>query len=339
MRGARFAGRAWLAASVAGVVWVSSIFGPGLGVVAQQSTDADYQQALTTLLNQLEAKGEVSDVSSVTTLLTKIETNQSSLNSLNQQLSADQTTQQVLAVQLAGDRKALISLVSTAYVAGSGAAEVANALASPDMTQFFDNSTLPDAIASQVGQLVNSIQHDQQSIAKADQELLAEETTAESVQGQLGVESNQLLAELIHPAPTVTNPTPTVTTGNWAFAFGTCTYWAAGQWRANGWDVNWGGDAYQWWAGAAAAGHAEGSTPAVGAIVVWPPGGGGAFGAGHVSYVTAVSVPGAGFPNNFEVSEMNYYGAGGGFDRVDYRVVPDSGSGFDGFIYPPGPSA
>jgi surface antigen len=335
MRGARFAGRAWLAASVAGVVWVSSFFGPGLGVVAQQSTDAVNQQALTTLLNQLEAQGEVSDVSSVKTLLTKVETNQSYLNSLNQQLSADQTTQQVLAVQLAGDRKALISLVSAAYVAGSGAAEVANALASPDMTQFFDNSTLPDAIASQVGQLVNSIQHDQQSIAKADQELLAEETTAESVQGQLGVESNQLLAELIHPAPTVTNPTPTVTTGNWAFAFGTCTYWAAGQWRANGWDVNWGGDAYQWWANAAAAGHAEGRTPEVGAIVLWPPDSGGAWGLGHVAYVTAVSVPGAGYPNNFEVSEMDYYANGGGFDRVDYRVVPDSGSGFDGFIYPP----
>jgi hypothetical protein len=34
---------------------------------------------------------------------------------------------------------------------------------------------------------------------------------------------------------------------------------------------------------------------------------------------------------------MNFYGvSGGGFDRVDYRVVPDSGSGIDGFIYPPG---
>jgi hypothetical protein len=61
---------------------------------------------------------------------------------------------------------------------------------------------------------------------------------------------------------------------------------------------------------------------------------------GHVAYVTAVSVPGAGFPNNFEISEMNFYGSpGGGFDRVDYRVIPDVGSGFDGFIYPPGAGA
>jgi surface antigen len=328
MRGAQFAGRAWLAASVAGLVWVSSIFVTGVGATAQQSTDPVNQQVLTSLLDQLEAQGEVADASSVKTLLAKIETNQNQLNSLNQQLSNDQTTQQILQVQLSGDRNALISLVSTAYVDGNGAAEVATALASPDMTQFFDNSTLPDAIASQVAQLVNSIQHEQQSIVKADQQLLDDEASAESIEGQLGVQSNELLAELTHPAATVT-------TGDWAFAFGTCTYWAAGQWRANGWDVNWGGDAYQWWANAAAAGHAEGSTPAVGAIVVWPPDSGGASDAGHVAYVTAISVPGAGYPNNFEVSEMNYYGSGGGFDRVDYRVVPDAGSGFDGFIYPP----
>ncbi|MGC1194619.1 MAG: CHAP domain-containing protein [Candidatus Dormiibacterota bacterium] len=328
MRGARFAGRAWLAASVAGLVWVSSIFVPGLGATAQQSTDSVNQQALTSLLEQLEAQGEVADASSVKILLTKIETNQDQLNSLNQQLSNDQTTQQVLQVQLAGDRTALVSLVSTAYVDGNGSAEVATALASPDMTQFFDNSTLPEAIASQVTQLVKSIQHDQQSITKADQQLLADEASAESIEGELGVQSNELMSELVHPSPTLS-------TGDWAFAFGTCTYWAAGQWRANGWDVNWGGDAYQWWANAAAAGHAEDSTPEVGAIVVWPPDSGGASDAGHVAYVTAVDVPGAGSPNNFEVSEMNYYGSGGGFDRVDYRVVPDSGSGFDGFIYPP----
>jgi surface antigen len=329
MRGARFAGRAWLAASVAGLVWVSSIFGPGLGAVAQQSSDSVNQQALTALLDQLEAQGEVADASSVKALLTKIEANQAALNSLNQQLSTDQATEQLLQVQLSGDKTALVSLVSTAYVDGNGPAEVATALASPDMTQFFDNSTLPEAIASQVTQLVDSIQRDQQSLTKAAQQLIADEASAEAVQGQLGNQSNELMAELIHPSASVS-------TGDWAFAFGTCTYWAAGQWRANGWDVNWGGDAYQWWANAAAAGHAEGSTPMVGAIVVWPPDAGGASDAGHVAYVTAVDVPGAGSPNNFEISEMNYYGAsGGGLDKVDYRVIPDSGSGFDGFIYPP----
>jgi surface antigen len=333
MRGARFAGHVWLAASVAGLVWVSSIFGAGLGAVAQQSTDPANQQALTNLLDQLEAQGQVADVATVKILLTKIVENQSYLNSLNQQLTTDQSTEQVLQVQLGGDRNALVSLVSTAYVDGNGPAEVAEALASPNMTQFFDNSTLPDSIASQVGQLVGSIEHDQQSLAKADSQLLADEASAEAVEQRLGVESNELMGELTHPSATVI-------TGDWAFAFGTCTYWAAGQWRANGWDVNWGGDAYQWWADAAAAGHAEGRTPEVGSIVVWPPGAGGASDLGHVAYVTAVSVPGAGYPNNFEISEMNFYGVpGGGFDRVDYRVIPDVGSGFDGFIYPPRASA
>jgi hypothetical protein len=32
----------------------------------------------------------------------------------------------------------------------------------------------------------------------------------------------------------------------------------------------------------------------------------------------------------FEISEMNW---GGGFDRVDYRVVQDDPSVFQGFIY------
>jgi surface antigen len=330
MRGVRFTGRAWLAVGVAGVLWASSIFGVGLEATAQRSSDTVNQQALTALLDQLEAQGEVSNANQVTALLTKVEANQSYLNSLNQQLSEDQTTQQVLRVQLAGDRNALINLVSTAYVDGGGAQEVAQALASPDMTQFFDSSTLPAAIACQVAELVASIEHAQASITRADNQLLADEATADSVESQLGQQSGELLADLVHP-------TATVTTGDWAFAFGTCTYWAASQWRANGWDVNWGGDAYQWWGNAAAAGQAEGHTPVVGAIVVWPPDSGGASSEGHVAFVTAVPAPGAGDSDSFEVSEMNFYGvSGGGFDRVDYRLVPDSGSGFDGFIYPPG---
>ncbi len=328
MRGARFAGRGWIAVGVAAVIWLCSLFGTGPGASAQQPSDSVNSQALSALLSRLEAEGEVSDATQVKSLLAKISSNQAYLSSLNQQLSQDQTAQQVLQVQLAGDRNALVNLVSTAYVDGGGTQAVAAALASPDMTQFFDSSTLPEAITSQVAQLVKSIEGDQRSLSRADTQLLADEATADSVESQLGLQSSELLAELVHP-------TAEVVTGDWAFAFGTCTYWAASQWKANGWDVNWGGDAYQWWANAAAAGHAEGEVPEVGAIVVWPPFGGGASAEGHVAYVIAVSVPGPGYPDNFEVSEMNFYGTGGGFDRVDYRVLPDRGSGFDGFIYPP----
>ncbi|MGH7640890.1 MAG: CHAP domain-containing protein [Candidatus Dormibacteria bacterium] len=328
MRGAHLLGRVGVAVGVAGSIWVSSILVPGPGAAAQQSTDAANQQALTSLLQQLESQGEVADAASVKLLLAKIQGNESQLASLNKQLGQDQTTQQVLQVQVAADRRALVNLVSTAYVDGSGGAEVARALSSSDMTQFFESTTLPSAISSQVAGMVSSIQQDQRTLSQAQQQLLRDESAAQVLQGQLGVQSGELLAELIHPVAA------TVTTGDWAFAFGTCTYWAAGQWRANGWDVNWGGDADQWWANAAAAGHAEGSTPLVGSIVVWGSGAGGASSLGHVAYVTQVGVPGPGYPNNFEVSEMNYYGSGGGFDRVDYRVVAD-GSGYDGFIYPP----
>ncbi|MGH7610470.1 MAG: CHAP domain-containing protein [Candidatus Dormibacteria bacterium] len=318
------AGRVWLAASVAGALWIATVFGTAAGTLAKQSTDPANQQALTSLLDQLEAQGQVADVAAVKGLLAKIQANQSYMGTLNHQLSTDQTNLGVLNTQLTGDRNALVNVVSTAYVDGNGAQAVAEALASPNMTQFFDSSTLPEAIASQVTQLVSAINRDRHQISQAENQLLADETQALSVQQQLGTQSAQLLSELTHPAPTVS-------TGDWSFAFGTCTYWAAGQWRANGWPVNWGGDAWQWWANAAAAGHPEGETPEVGAIVVWPPDvSGESWGAGHVAYVIAV---GAG---NFEVSEMNFYGpTGGGFDQVDYRWVPDSGAGFYGFIYPP----
>ena len=60
---------------------------------------------------------------------------------------------------------------------------------------------------------------------------------------------------------------------------------------------------------------------------------------GHVAYVEAVgpgtgvgSLAGAAIPGGaFEVSEMNWYGSGGGWNRVDYRIVSDGAVA--GFIY------
>ncbi len=94
--------------------------------------------------------------------------------------------------------------------------------------------------------------------------------------------------------------------------------------------MTWGGNAYQWWANAAAAGYAEGQTPEVGSVVVWGIDvAGESYGYGHVAYVVAVK------PGSFEISEMNFSGVpGGGWDRVDYRWVTD-GAGYLGFIYGP----
>jgi surface antigen len=72
-------------------------------------------------------------------------------------------------------------------------------------------------------------------------------------------------------------------------------------------------------------GLSVGSTPRVGATVVFAPGVQGASSLGHVAHVVAVS------GGRFEVSEMNYYGGSppGGFGKVDYRwTYPGSGVSF-----------
>lgn len=105
------------------------------------------------------------------------------------------------------------------------------------------------------------------------------------------------------------------------FFYGQCTWWVAHK-RS----VPWRGNAWEWWWAAGARGYAEGWRPHPGAIMVmgyswsspW----------GHVAYVETV------YPNGtFLVSEMNWWGVpGGGWGRVDYRVVT-SMSGVLGFIY------
>jgi LysM repeat protein len=102
------------------------------------------------------------------------------------------------------------------------------------------------------------------------------------------------------------------------FPYGQCTYYAA-QRR----DVTWGGNAWSWF-DAANGIRPEGHTAVAGAIVVFHTGW-----FGHVAYVESVNPDGS-----FVISEMNYYGNGGGWGRVDRRTI----TGVDfrtitGFIY------
>ncbi|MGT2755258.1 peptidoglycan hydrolase PcsB [Streptococcus ovis] len=109
------------------------------------------------------------------------------------------------------------------------------------------------------------------------------------------------------PAPAQTNtvatpvPTPapapiTYSSAGNTYPVGECT-WGAKQ--AAGWVGNYWGNANMWPASARAAGFRVGSTPAVGAVAVWPYDGGGY---GHVAVVTAVN--GA----QIQVVESNYAG-------------------------------
>ena len=314
MRGARFIRRASLGLAMASTVWVSAVMGPGPAASAKQGTAANRTQ-LTSLLNQLKAQGDLAAQSQVKALLVKVEAEQAYLQQLNQRLASDQETAAVLQEQMAADRNALTNLVSTAYVDGNGSQAVAEALAAPSLSAFLSSTTLPAAIASQVAGLVTNMQRDQQVVRADTSQLMADESQSMAVQQQLGAQSQELLSQLA-------NPQPALGSGSWAFAYGDCTWYVATQRK-----VTWGGNAYQWWPNAAAAGYAEGQTPQVGSIVVWGQDVSGySYGYGHVAYVQAVQ------GNQFEVSEMNFGAPGGGWDRVDYRWVT-AGSGYLGFIY------
>lgn len=80
------------------------------------------------------------------------------------------------------------------------------------------------------------------------------------------------------------------------YPVGQCTWGvkSMASWVGNNW-----GNARDWIASAQAAGHSVGTTPAVGAVAVWPSDGG----YGHVAYVTAVNSA-----TSIQVMESNYNG-------------------------------
>jgi LysM repeat protein len=102
------------------------------------------------------------------------------------------------------------------------------------------------------------------------------------------------------------------------FPYGQCTYYVA--LRRN---VSWGGNAWTWF-DAANGIRPEGHVAVAGAIVVFHTGW-----FGHVAYVDHVNADGS-----FVIAEMNFWGNGGGWGRVDYRTI--AGADFrsvTGFIY------
>ena len=102
------------------------------------------------------------------------------------------------------------------------------------------------------------------------------------------------------------------------FPYGQCTYYAAS--RRN---VTWAGNA-GWWFQAANGIRPEGHVPVAGAIVVFHTGW-----FGHVAIVESVNSDGS-----FVVSEMNYYGSGGGWGRVDHRTITHADFwSITGYIY------
>lgn len=106
--------------------------------------------------------------------------------------------------------------------------------------------------------------------------------------------------------------------------FGWCTWYA--QYRRLDEPLMRLGNAYQWAWNARAHGLRTGTTPAVGATVVFQPGVQGASGLGHVGHVEQVYANGW-----FLVSGMSVYWNGGGWGRVSF-VYAHTGYGVS-FIY------
>lgn len=115
-----------------------------------------------------------------------------------------------------------------------------------------------------------------------------------------GASASSLTENTVAAANTPGTPssvTKVTYSANNTYPVGQCTWGAKAlaPWVGNYW-----GNANQWIASAQAAGYSVGSTPAVGAVAVWPYDGGGY---GHVAVVTAVQSS-----TNIQVSEANYAG-------------------------------
>ena len=107
--------------------------------------------------------------------------------------------------------------------------------------------------------------------------------------------------------------------------FGSCT-WYAWYRHQNEPQLMRLGNAAQWAWNAPGAGLRTGTTPAVGATVIFQPGVQGASPEGHAAHVEAVYSNGW-----FLVSEMSFYWNGGGWGRVSFRYA-HTGAGVS-FIY------
>lgn len=112
-------------------------------------------------------------------------------------------------------------------------------------------------------------------------------------------------------APTTTNArvTTTLRPGSFSnsYGFGYCTYYVASR-RAI--PSNW-GNASSWYYNAIASGYGVGTAPRAGAVA-WEYG-------NHVAYVDRVNADGT-----VTVSEMNFFGNGGGWNRVSSRTTSAS---------------
>jgi peptidoglycan DL-endopeptidase CwlO len=284
---------------------------------------------------------------------------QALLLSAQQKLAAINARLLALSGQIADDEATIVkakqdlaSLTRQSYESTTTDTWVAAVLSATSFSQAMDRLAGTSHVAEQVGYLQANVRAKEQAITNEKAEIQKDAATTLGLESQLSQDSGALLMlvdarnvalqSASAPARAIENQIAEIdqelaagsapprsaadqgSCGN-RFAYGQCTWYVATR-RC----IPWLGNADQWMTNAARMGYPEGHTPVVGAVVSFWPGGDGASRVGHVGYVEAVG-PASGVPaGEFKFSEMN---AMAGWNRVDYRVIPDNSSGIQGFIY------
>ncbi len=245
-------------------------------------------------------------------------------------------------------QRQLAILTRSTYEEADTRSTLAALLSSADFGDAMARLKSSDSVSSAVAELQSQLDADLADVAKQRLALQQEFAQASVLERQLSDQSNRFMAAVAQrnmdlnsaSAPVraleaqianidnqLAGDPPPVNTGASCgnrFAYGQCTYYVATR-RC----IPWSGNANQWYVNAARMGYAEGHQPAVGAVVVFWPGGDGASGVGHVGYVEVVG-PAGGVPAGyFRLSEMNF----GGWGHINYRNLPNNSSGIQGFIY------
>jgi len=141
---------------------------------------------------------------------------------------------------------------------------------------------------------------------------------ADGLMASVGIGGSTGVASAVssEPVPAASDPLPPGAS-DLSWPRGQCTWYVA-QHR----HVTWRGDAADWLSNAAAEGMPTGSTPSVGAIVVYKRGWPYDAADGHVALVIAVTA------QTYGVAEMNYLALG----QIDVRTIPWPDSHVQGFI-------
>jgi surface antigen len=270
-----------------------------------------------------------------------------------QQLTALNARLLALSGQITDDEATIVrakqdlsTLTRQTYETTSTDSWVAAVLSATSFSQAMDRLAGTSHVAEQVRNLQANVRTKEDAIRREKVEIGKDASSSTALEGQLALDSNALLMlvdarnaalrSASAPARAIEQqiaeidmqlagnaPRSGSSCGN-HFAYGQCTWYVATR-RC----IPWLGNADQWFYNAGRMGYQEGHSPQVGAVVAFWPGGNGASGIGHVGYVEALG-PASGVPAGyFKFSEMNF----NGWNRVNYRVLPDNSSGIQGFIY------